>query len=59
MVTRPESRGGVGDGVVEVDGEGDHVDEEAGQGAHQVEEGGEGTPGQSGQEWKSKKQGWR
>ena len=47
---RPESRRGVGDGVVEVDREGDHVDEEAGQGAHQVEDGGEGTPGQSGQE---------
>ena len=57
--TTPESRGGVGDGVVEVDREGDHVDEEAGQGADQVEDGGEGTPGQSGQELKSKKQGWR
>ena len=45
---RPEGRRGVGDCVVEVDGEGDHVEEEAGQGAEQgeggEEEGGEGTP---------------
>ena len=47
---RPEGRRGVGDCVVEVDGEGDHVEEEAGQGAEQgeggEEEGGEGTPEQ-------------
>ena len=45
---RPEGRRGVGDCVVEVDGEGDHVEEEVGQRAEQgeggEEEGGEGTP---------------
>ena len=49
IISLPESRRGVGDGAVEVDGEGDHVEEEAGQGPQQGDGGeqerGRGTPG--------------